>query len=184
MIRTTTFQMPAGYISEALLISDGIQVARRNTPGKWKQRQRDAKGHGRLGVVAEFCLRWAFRMPMWDRTTYPSFDDRREGDVGEDCEVRSTDHPKGKLLLHEEDGELPDLLRNYALVVLGGEGRFRLPGWLPMPVAKSEWFFFDPTGKRPCQAVNQNRLWPIRHLVITEDGVKYRMRVELLGGPE
>lgn len=187
MNRMTTFQMPVGYWDEALFVADGIQVdrARDGSKPKWGQEKERTKGDNRTGVIGEFCLRWAYGMPMWDRSTYPPFKERNNGDVGENCEVRGTFTATGKLLLHTDKDALPPFLtRDYALVVLGGEGRFRLPGWLPMPVAITEWFDFNPHGHRPCKAVRQGRLWPIMHLTIKENGVKYRMRPELMGRKE
>lgn len=145
----------------------------------------------RLGVLGETALRWCLGMPRL-RPPYDYqelFDARQDGDVGSTIEVRGTDaFPNGKLLLHEKgegrehgDDELPWLGRDYVLVVFDRDWNFKLPGFLAMVTCRKVWWDFDPHGNRPCKAVGQDQLWPIMHLVATENGREYRMRKEILG---
>jgi len=158
--------LPRELVQEALFIADGIQVARAASGGhgKWGQQDKDRKRDGRLGVVSEFCLRWAYGMPAWDRSTYPHVRDRKLADVGDNVEVRSTEHIKGRLFLHEEEAVEPTLSRNYALIVYKGKGVFRVAGWMPMRVAVDHWHDYEhwQNGKRmperDCKGIWQDQL--------------------------
>lgn len=194
------FNLPMERVEEAFECADGMTRFAIKNKLRAEHGQDGDPAHPknvenrRRGTCAEFCLRWAFGMarmrPPFDYRKI--WDARRNGDVGEDCEVRSTKYETGRMLLHEArtthrehgDDELPWLLRNYALVPNWDTGLFCLPGWLPMPMAKARWHDFNPKGNRPCKAVEQDRLFPIRHLVIEKNGRKYRMRLDLLGRKE
>jgi len=156
-------------------------TANRKNP-KWGQDKSDTPKHNKIGVLGEFALRWIFRIPMWDRTSYPPKEDRHKGDVG-NCEVRATDVPHGGMLLHLD--EMPAKRgRMCACVIIDFSGRFRLPGFLPVAMAPWFWRDFNPKGNRPCQRVAQKFLWPIQHLVIREDGIEYRISPAILGTHE
>lgn len=191
------FHLPMDYVRDACELADGISHAAAERGADPEHGQEGDPLHPknmenrRRGTCSEFAIRWAFGMrrlrPPWD--FQKSWAQRRLADVGDDCEVRSTEYETGRMLLHEKktthkahgDDERPWLLRNYVLVPIWKTGLFFMAGWLPMPMAKARWHDFNPKGNRPCKAVEQDRLFPIRHLVIAEGDRKYRMRLELLG---
>jgi hypothetical protein len=159
-------------------------AARLNLDPQWDQETLGNKvnrQNRRRGIAAQFSLRWAFGMPRleppWNEGEI--FHSRQNGDVG-DTEVRSTKHETGKYLLHKKEINRSKMLRNAVLVPMWSTGEFTLPGWLPMPLAVDNWEEFKQ-GYTPCMGVSQDKLWPIRHLVITEEGVGYRIRMDLLG---
>jgi len=166
-----TYQLPKSQIREAELIANEITGARGSSTPKWGQKLGQSGSDRQDGVIAEFAIRSAFRMPTWDRSTYPPFEDRNKADVGDNCDVRQTNHPRGRLLLHREDAKE----RDYALVVVGVKGQFRLPGWLPMKIAVDHWYGVELQKGRPCMAVDQEHLYPIEDLVITEKGKSYQV---------
>jgi len=171
------YQLPEAQITEAKLIANEITGARGSSTPKHGQKLGQSVSDRQDGVIAEFAIRSAFGMPTWDRSTYPPFEDRNKADVGVNCDVRQTNRPRGRLLLHRDDA----LEHDYALVVLGVKGQFRLPGWLPMKIAMDCWYEVELQKGRPCMAVNQENLYPIEDLVITENGKSYQ--VETHKGP-
>lgn len=159
--------LPRDLVQEAVFIADEIQVARAASGGhgKWGQEDKDRNRHGRLGVVSEFCLRWAYGMPAWDRSTYPPVEDRKLPDVGDNLEVRATDTIGGRLFLHEEHDDVePNLSRNYALIEYKRRGVFRVAGWIPMAIAVDQWHDYQhwQDGKRmperDCKGIWQDQL--------------------------
>lgn len=169
---TRVYQLPEALTVEAGLIADEITQARGSSTPKWGQKLRQSIADRRDGVIAEFAIRWVFKMPTWNRSTYPPFEDRNKADIGDNCDVRQTNHPHGRLLLHQDH----DIERDYALVVFGLGGQFRLPGWIPMSKARDHWYEVELQKGRPCMAVNQEHLYPIEDLVITEKGETYTIR--------
>ena len=160
-------ELPREFVQEALFISDEIQVARQSSGrhGKWGQKDHTRKWDGRMGVVSEFCLRWAYGMPMWDRSTYPRVEDRKLADVGDNVEVRATDTIGGRLFLHEEHDDVePNLSRNYVLIEYRGKGVFRVAGWMPMRIAVDQWHDYEHwengerCPERDCKGVWQDQL--------------------------
>ena len=176
------YQLPKDQLQEAEFIADEITRARGDSPGKWGQDLAKSPMDRRNGLLAEFSVRWAFRMPTWDRSTYPTFSERnKKADVGDNCEVRQTTHERGRLPLHRDtDDVMPNIERDYALVVLEG-AQFRLPGWLPMRTAIEYWYDVEFQPGRPCMAVDQDQLNPIEDLVITEGGESYQIKGETEG---
>ncbi len=178
------YQLPKPQIAEAELIADEITRARGSSMPKWGQSLEKSVADRRDGIMAEFALRWAFKMPTWNKSTYPPFSDRNKADVGDNCDVRQTNHPRGRLLLHQEHD---DPRRDYALVILALGDQFRLPGWVPMKKAVDHWYEVELQRGRPCMAVNQEHLHPIEDLIITENGETYTLRKDaidpLLGEP-
>lgn len=147
----------------------------------------NCKSDRELGMIAEFAVRSAFRMPEWTRENYPSFNRQKVcGDVG-DCEVRGTAHTLGKLLFRQGDDDVGEKQRrNFALVVFEGDWNFEIAGWLPLPFAKKfRWKKFYMSGqhvthtrtgeRRGVFAVEQKFLWPKMHLKIAESGKEYRL---------
>lgn len=160
-------KLPRELVQEAVFIADGIQVARAASGrhGKWGQEDERRQRDGRMGVVTEFCLRWAYGMPVLDRSTYPPVEDRKLADVGDNLEVRATDHVKGRLFLHEDHDDVePNLSRNYALIVYKGQGVFRVAGWIPMKVAVDHWHDYKHwkngvrCPERDCKGIWQDQL--------------------------
>jgi len=172
-------KLPPDLLNEALFISDEITRARRNTPLTWGQSREANSPDRNLGIVAEFAVRWIFKMPSWDRHSYPSFERRSEADIGENVEVRGTAWGTGKLLLHKGHDDIKErIVRDYVLVIIHGDWSYRIAGWIPMKEALELWEVFATVkNSRPCMSVCQNQLWKISELRIMERDRVYRFEI-------
>jgi len=100
-------------------------------PGKDTGWQRDIEGALSEMAVAKHLGKY------WSRGSY------KEADV-EGLEIRTTQHPNGRLLIREKDS--PDAKYYF---VRGLEGRYELCGWIYGRDAKVEKYLEDPVGNRP-----------------------------------
>lgn len=157
--------LPRELVQEALYISDQMTEFHGSRKPKWGQSLEASVKDRRMGTVSEFCMRWAYGMPPLDRSTYVDYRNRHDADVGDNVEVRATDHIRGRLFLHEEHDDVePKLSRNYALIVYKGKGVFRVAGWMPMRVAVDHWHDYKhwQDGKRvperDCKGIWQDQL--------------------------
>jgi hypothetical protein len=74
-------------------------------------------------------------------------------------EVRSTSHPSGALILHDQD---PD---DVAFVLVRGDRyEYELPGWLLARDGKRREWWRDPQAGRPAYFVPAEHLHPMREL--------------------
>ncbi len=181
-------QLPMEQVEEAVVIADLMTDFHGSRKGKWGQPLKESKKHRRMGTISEFCLRHAFGMPPLNRNTYVDYRNRHEADVGDNCEVRSTDYPDGRLFLHEEhDAVEPRLSRNYALIVYRGKGLFRVAGWMPMRVAVTAWHDYEHwqngerCPERDCKAIHQGQLLFSDCLTIPDGERAYQFKLARLG---
>jgi hypothetical protein len=97
---------------------------------------RRAEGVHRLGARAELAVARALRLP-WNPITEDPW--KLPGDVAR-LEIRSTNHPAGRLILHPKDCELPLCHRPYVLVRHAAP-EFDIVGWYrPSAGVLDEWW--------------------------------------------
>jgi len=180
--------LPRGQVEEATHIADLMTDFHGTRKGKWGQPLPESKKHRRMGTISEFCLRHAFGMTPLDQNTYVDYRKRHEADVGDNCEVRSTDHRNGRLFLHEDHDDVePKLSRDYALIVYGDKGLFRVAGWMPMKICVEAWHDYKHyqngvrCPERDCKGVWQDQLLFSDTLEIVEDGRVYLLKLRRLG---
>lgn len=171
--------MPEGQVVEALEIADYLTTHRINR--KWGQAEKATKQDNQIGVIAEFAVREAWGMEPWDRTTYPPFSERKNGDVG-DLEVRGASYSASPLPLHPGTDDIPGktLERNFLLVVVALDWRAMFVGWRPMRDAVELWrkHRVEQSYKVMREwywCLDQKHLWSPDKLVIVEDGKEYWM---------
>ena len=77
-------------------------------------------------------------------------------------EVRGTEYPDGRLIVHGDDDDPDDSI--FVLVIANGPV-MTLPGWMKGRVAKQQQWWSDPTGEnRPAFFVPQGALWDMDEL--------------------
>jgi hypothetical protein len=176
-------QIPLEQVDEAIVIADLMTDFHGSRKGKWGQSVKRSKKDRRMGTISEFCLRHAFGMEPLNRNTYVEYRNRHDADVGDNCEVRSTDYADGRLFLHEEEAVEPKLSRNFALIVYRGKGFFRVAGWMPMRVAVTAWHDYEhwKNGKRcperDCKAIHQHQLLFSDCLIIPDGPRAYMLKL-------
>jgi len=99
------------------------------------------------GCLAEFAAAKALGLYPAGAATF------RAPDLGGTLEVRSTQHPRGRLLVHPED---PDGHRY--LLVAGENGSYEIAGWISGEDAKRSQWWDEPQKGRPAYCVPQSAL--------------------------
>lgn len=120
---------------------------------------KDEKGEGWglhiEGAIAEYAVSKGMNV-SW----VPAYGDHRlsEADVGE-WQVRSTRHPKGRMIIHHSDDD--DCLFYLAIASRHPRGRsYRIVGAMKAREAKRAEWWEDPVGGRPAFFVPQAALDP------------------------
>ena len=123
----------------------------------------DSKKIDILGAQAEYAASKALGLP-WDGALFEHDSWQIWRSKGHDIgplEIRSTTHPRGRLILHDSDKDLSP----YVLVRQLSDSEFKLVGWTFARSGKNKDYWHDVGYGRPCYYVPNNKLRPMKELI-------------------